>query len=276
MATVTGTGRFGLSVRKEPGLSAERVATVPDGFQAAVVSGPVPKDGADWYQVRAPDVTGWASGAYLSIGAGAAPSLPPPDVVTKPAASNLPNALATPLSGLLSQVSRESNYTVNGSGIFVEERLKPAVDHLSDSKTAIGLLRRVAPAYLRLTVAHFPASSEGGEFSTLGHSIKIADSILQEGLEVQATVIGHELQHASDILIDHAAPDTAQECINLEVRAFRTQETVWLEITKPSPPKTRMERELDQLAHLVDTPAFAQQLAKQYANECATYAGSSR
>ncbi|MFI5266946.1 MAG: SH3 domain-containing protein [Chloroflexota bacterium] len=271
MATVTGTGRYGLSIRKDPGLSSDRVATVPDGFQAAVVAGPVAKDGADWYQVKAPDVAGWASGAYLTLAAAqaSAPSVAAPS-------SSSPNPLATPLSGLLSQLNRDSNYDANGSGIFVEARLKPAVDHLSSSKIATGLLRKAAPAYLRLTVAHFPATSEGGEFSTLGHSIKVADVMLQENLDVQSTVISHELQHAGDILVDHAAPDTSQDCVNLEVRAFRTQEQVWLELTKPAPPQTKMESELDQLSHVVDSPSFAQQLAKLYAGECSAYTGSTR
>jgi hypothetical protein len=276
IATVTGTGRFGLSVRKEPGLSAERIATVPDGFQATVVGGPVAKDGADWYQVKGPDVSGWASGAYLTLRAGQ-PSPPAGTAPAAPAASSgSTNPLATPLSGLLSQLNRDSNYDANGSGIFVEARLKPAVDHLSASKTATALLRKAAPAYLRLTVAHFPATSEGGEFSTLGHSIKVADVMLQESVDVQSAVISHELQHASDILVDHAAPDTAQDCVNLEVRAFRTQEQVWLELTKPAPAKTKMEGELDQLSHVVDSPSFAQQLAKLYAGECSAYAGSTR
>jgi hypothetical protein len=280
IATVTGTGRFGLSIRKEPGMGAERVAIVPDGFQAAVVAGPVARDGFEWYELRAPDVAGWASGQYLSVGAGqppasSAPALPPPDGAPKPS-SGLVDAVATPVAGLLAQVNRETNFTVGSSGIFVEERLKPAVNHLNDSKTASDLLRRVAPAYVRLTVARFPAASEGGEFSTLGHSIKIADSVLQEQLDVQATVIAHELQHASDILIDHAAPDSAQECVNLELRAFQTQEKVWLELTKPSPPRSRMETELDQLSKLVGTPEFARRLSEQYAKECATYAHGSR
>lgn len=273
VATVTGTGRFGLSVRKEPGLSGERIATVPDGFQAAVVGGPVPKDGADWYQVKSTDVAGWASGAYLTITNGAAPA---PVPAASPGVAGSANPLATPLGGLLAQLSHDSNYDVNGSGIFVEAPLKPAVDHVSASKTATMLLRSAAPAYLRLTVAHFPATSEGGEFSTLGHSIKIADSMLRESLDVQSTVISHELRHANDILIDHAAPDTPQDCVNLEVRAFRTQEQVWLELTKPTPAKTKMEREMDQLSHVVDSPSFAQQLAKLYANECSAYAGSTR
>jgi len=277
-ATVTGTGRFGLSIRTEPGLSAERTATVPDGFQAAVVAGPVAKDGADWYQVKAPEVVGWASGAYLTLSAAQAqpPAASAPGAPAGTTASASANPLATPLSGLLSQLNRDSNYDAAGSGIFVEAPLKPAVDHLSASKTATALLRKAAPAYLRLTVAHFPATSEGGEFSTLGHSIKVADVILQESLDVQSTVISHELQHAGDILVDHAAPDTSQDCVNLEVRAFRTQEQVWLELTKPGPAGTKMEGELDKLSHVVDSPSFAQQLAKLYAGECSAYAGSTR
>lgn len=269
-ATVQGTGRFGLSVRNAPGLTADRVATVPDGFQASVRNGPVGKDGADWYQIEAPDVAGWASGAYLAITTGQPPS-------PRPTAS-IGSAVGpdSPLSGLLSQLNRDANYDVAGNGIFVEARLKPAVDHLAGSKSALSLLRKAAPAYLRLTVAHFAATSEGGEFSTLGHSIKIADSILPESLDVQSTVISHELQHAVDILVDHAAPDTAQDCINLEVRAFRTQEVVWLEITKPTPPQTKMENELDRLSHIVNNPAFPAELGKLYASECNAYAGSTR
>jgi hypothetical protein len=274
VATVTGTGRFGLSIRKEPGLAGERIATVPDGFQAAVVGGPVGKDGADWYQLRGPEVAGWASSTYLTIAAGR-PSAPPAPAASSGAsgspAASAPGGLSTPLSGILSQLNRDSNYDVAGSGIFVESRLKTAVDHLADSKTAAALLRKAAPVYLRLTVAHFPATSEGGEFKTLGHSIQIADDMLKESVDVQSTIVSHELQHAADILVDNAAPDTAQDCVNLEIRAFRTQELVWIELTKPSPPKTRMEQELDQLSHVVDTPAFAQQLAKLYTAECSGY-----
>jgi hypothetical protein len=278
LATVSGTGRYGLSIRREPGLSGDRIATVPDGFQAAVVGGPVAKDGADWYQLKAQDVAGWASGAYLTISVGVRPSAA---ATAAPAPASAPasapaNPLATPLGGLLSQLNHDSNYDLNGSGIFVEARLKPAVDHIGASKTAEALLRKAAPAYLRLTVAHFPATSEGGEFSTLGHSIKVADSMLQESLDVQSTVISHELQHASDILVDHAAPDTPQDCVNLEVRAFRTQEQVWLELTKPAPAKTKMEDEMDQLSHRVNSPNFPQELAKVYAGECSAYAGSTR
>lgn len=274
VATVQGTGRYGLSIRKEPGLSAERVATVPDGFQAAVVGGPVGKDDAQWYQLRTAEVTGWASGTYLTIGNGQ-PAPPAAPVAPVPQASGVP-APNTPLTGLLSQLTRDSNYDVNGSGMFVEDRLKPAVDHLSASKTATALLRKAAPAYLRLTVAHFPATSEGGEFSTLGHSIKVADSILLESADVQSTVISHELQHAADLLIDHATPDTSQDCVNLEVRAYRTQETVWLELTKPVPPRTKMEGELDRLSHEVSSPSFPSELARVYAGECSAYAGSTR
>jgi len=273
VATVQGTGRFGLSIRKEPGLSAERIGTVPDGFQAAVVGGPVGKDGADWYQLQTADLSGWASGAYLSITNGR-PSPTPAAAASAPPASGA--ASGGPLTGLLASLGRDANYDVNGSGIFVESRLKPALDHLSASNTATTLLRKAAPAYLRLTVAHFPATSEGGEFSTLGHSIKIADSILPESVDVQSTVISHELQHAADILIDHAAPDTSQDCVNLELRAYRTQETVWLELTKPSPPKTKMEDELDRLSRVVNSPNFAAELAKLYASECSAYAGSTR
>lgn len=277
IATVTGTGRFGLSVRKDPGLTAERVATVPDGFQAAVVGGPVGQDGTDWYRLQGPSVSGWASATYLTLSS--APATPPAVPASSPTASApapagasaSANPLATPLSGILSQLGRDSNYDVNGSGIFVENRLKPAVDHLSASATATNLLRKTAPVYLRLTVDHFPVTSEGGEFSTLGHSIKISDDNLQESIDVQTTVISHELQHASDILVDHATPESSQDCVNLELRAFRTQETVWLEITKPTPPRTRTERELDQLSHTVNTPGFGDQLAKLYASECSNY-----
>jgi hypothetical protein len=100
--------------------------------------------------------------------------------------------------------------------------------------------------------------------------------MLQESTEVQATVISHELQHAGDILVDHAAPDTAQDCVTLEVRAFRVQEQVWLELTQPGPAQTKMERELDQLTHVVESPGFAQQLGKLYAGECSAYTGSTR
>jgi hypothetical protein len=269
IATVTGTGRFGLSIRKEPGLSAERVATVPDGFQATVTGGPVGQDGAEWYRLQGPNVSGWASGAYLTFSAASATAVPASSAASAGAARATP--ISTPLAGIVSQLGRDANYTVNGSGIFVEDRLKPAVDHLAASKTASALLNKAAPAYLRLTVDHFPVTSEGGEFSTLGHSIKIADSNLQESLDVQATVISHELQHAADILVDHATPESPQDCVNLELRAFRTQETVWLELTKPSPPQTAMERQLDQLSHVVNTPGFADQLTKLYASECSSY-----
>lgn len=263
VATVTGTGRFGLSIRKAPGLSADRVATVPDGFQAAVVSGPVGQDGADWYQLAAADVSGWASAAYLTVASGT-------PVPATPVAAP-PSSVTTPLAGIISQLNRESNYDVGGNGIFVEARVKGALDHLKDSPTASALLQKTAPAYLRITVDHFPATSEGGEFSTLGHSIKISDVVLQENLDVQSTVVSHELQHAADILVDHASPETSQDCVNLELRAFRTQEKVWLELTKPTPPQTRLERELDDLSHSVDSPTFAQQLAKLYTSECGRY-----
>jgi hypothetical protein len=275
---VTGTGRFGLSIRKSPGLNADRVATVPDGFQASVVDGPVGQDGSDWYQLAATDVNGWASGAYLTIAAGtptpatsSAAASTAPNALPSSVPNALPSSVSTPLSTIISQLNRESNYDVAGSGIFVEDRVKPALDHLAASPTATALLRKSAPAYLRITVDHFPATSEGGEFSTLGHSIKISDAVVLESVDVQSTVISHELQHAGDILVDHATPDTAQDCVDLELRAFRTQEKVWLELTKPTPPKTRMEIELDNLSHSVNSPTFAQQLAKLYASECGQY-----
>ena len=286
MATVTGTGRFGLSIRKSPGTSAERIATVPEGFQAHVTAGPVSQDGVEWYQLQGQDVSGWASGAYLNIAnasasqpaaplssASAAPASASAGLASASAAPAIPSPLVSPFSGILSQLNRESNYNVSGSGIFVEGPLKPGVDHLAASPTAEALLLKTAPVYVRITVAHFPATTEGGEFSTLGHSIKVADTIVQESIDVQASVLAHELQHASDILVDHAAPETAQDCVNLELHAFHSEEKVWLELTKPSPPQTRMERELDGLSHVVDTPGFAQQLAKLYAGECGSYGG---
>ena len=262
-------------------MGSSRVATVPDGFQASVVAGPVNQDGVQWYQIQAPDVSGWASAAYLSIGAGSAtasnaPAPAPPNSSPAPSASGAAvRAAATPLAGILAQLNRDSNYDVKGNGIFVEAPLKPAVDHLGASPTGQALLERDAPVYLRLTIAHFPATSEGGEFSTLGHSIKVGDTMMRETLDVQATVISHELQHASDILVDHATPETSQDCLNLELRAFQTEEKVWLELTTPSPAQTKMEDELDSLSHVVGTPAFAQRLAAAYAGECGSYGNGS-
>src|SRR5581483_271674 len=140
------------------------------------------------------DVSGWVSGQYLTVSAGTpSPQPAAPTGVPAGVPTVVPGTISTPLAGIISQLSRETNYDVNGNGIFVEARIKGAVDHLSASPTATALLRKAAPAYLRITVDHFPATSEGGEFSTLGHSIKIADSILPESLDVQSTVISHEL-----------------------------------------------------------------------------------
>jgi len=231
-----------------------------------VVGGPVGQDGSDWYQLQAPDVTGWASAAYLTISA--AGSAPAPSSNGGARASGSPDSsLSTPLS----QATREKNYDVGGSGIYVQTAVRAAVDHLHDSSTATDLLSRAAPAYVRITVDHFQAVSEGGEFSTIGHSIKMADSMLRESLDVQSAVLAHELQHAVDILVDHAVPDKPEDCVNLELRAYKTQEKVWLELTKPSPPRTNMEAELDQISHTVNTPDFARNLAQQYASECSVY-----
>jgi hypothetical protein len=283
VATVSGTGRFGLTIRKAPGLSADRIATVPDGFQATVTSGPVDQDGAQWFQLQGQGVNGWASGAYLTIAAPSAAPVPAapagssaakasaPASSVAPSASGPTVALPSAVSGLLASFSRETNYDVQGNGIFVEAPLKPAVDHLTASATGEGLLVRAAPVYLRITVGHFETGSEGGQFSTLGHSIQIADNVMLESADVQSSILAHELQHASDILVDHMTPDTSQDCVNLELRAYKTEEQVWLELTKPSPPKTGMERQLDSLSHVVDTPGFAQQLAQVYASECNAY-----
>ncbi|MDE3075160.1 MAG: SH3 domain-containing protein [Chloroflexota bacterium] len=260
VATVSGTGRFGLSIRKLPGLDAERIATVPDGYQAAIVGGPVSQDGAQWFKLQGADVTGWASGTYLTIGTGVPPS---------PVSSANPNG--SPLTGILSRLSRETNYDVGGNGIFVQPELKAATDHLAASPTGEAVLQKAAKAYVRITAAHLQSSAEGGEFSTLGHSIKIGDTMLSESTDVQSTVLSHELQHAADILVDHQTPESSQSCVNLELRAFRTQEKVWLELTKPSPPKTKIESEFDQLSHVVDSPVFAQKLAQLYAGECGKF-----
>ncbi|MBV8083903.1 MAG: SH3 domain-containing protein [Chloroflexi bacterium] len=289
VATVTGTGRFGLSIRKAPGLSADRIATVPDGFQANVTGGPVDQDGAQWFQLEGQGVNGWASGAYLTIAAPSAspaPAVSPasaatpatgspkpsgPSSAASPSASGPGVPLPSAVSGLLASFSHETNYDVQGSGIFVEAPLKGSVDHLSGSNTGEGLLVRTAPVYLRITVGHFDTSSEGGQFSTLGHSIQIADNVMLESADVQSSILAHELQHASDILVDHMTPDTSQDCVNLELRAYKTEEKVWLELTKPSPPQTALERQLDSLSRVVDTPGFVQQLAQVYASECNAY-----
>ncbi len=268
IATVVGTSRFGLSIRKLPGLNADRIATVPDGYQASVVDGPVSGDGAEWYKLQGPDVAGWASGTYLKVERG---TFVPNPTSSSGQASASGSALAS-AGGPLSSLNKDSNYTVAGGGsIYVQPELKGATDHLSASPTGQGVLQQASKAYLRLTVAHLPSGSEGGEFSTLGHSLKIADSMMTESLDVQSTVLAHELTHAVDILVDHNTPDSAQACVNLELHAFQTQEKVWLEITKPVPPKTPIETELDQLSHVVNSPAFAQQLAKLYASECNVY-----
>ncbi|MGH2365624.1 MAG: SH3 domain-containing protein [Chloroflexota bacterium] len=252
LATVAGTGQFGLNIRQLPGLQGQRLATVPDGYQAAVVSGPVQRDGITWYKLRGGGVTGWASAGYLTISSGTpAPrtSTPTASIATASSAHNPP-------------------------GVLVEAALQPAVDRLGAAPTGDAVLRKAAGGLVRITVAHLPSASEGGEFTTLGHAIRIADSVMKESVDVQATVLAHELQHAADILVDHDAPDSSQACINLELRAFQTQEKVWLELTRPSPAHTPMESELDQLSHVVNTPAFAQQLGVAYASECSVYSKS--
>ncbi|MGH2518675.1 MAG: SH3 domain-containing protein, partial [Chloroflexota bacterium] len=164
LATVAGTGQFGLNIRQLPGLQGQRLATVPDGYQAAVVSGPVQRDGITWYKLRGGGVTGWASAGYLTISSGTpAPrtSTPTASIATASSAHNPP-------------------------GVLVEAALQPAVDRLGAAPTGDAVLRKAAGGLVRITVAHLPSASEGGEFTTLGHAIRIADSVMKESVDVQA------------------------------------------------------------------------------------------
>jgi hypothetical protein len=55
-----------LNLRAEPGLWAEILTEMPDGYTLKVIGGPVDGDGIAWYQVLTPDnLEGWCDGTYL-------------------------------------------------------------------------------------------------------------------------------------------------------------------------------------------------------------------
>jgi hypothetical protein len=55
-----------LNLRVEPGLWAEVLTALPDGYPATVLAGPVEGDGIAWYQVATPEgAEGWCDGTYL-------------------------------------------------------------------------------------------------------------------------------------------------------------------------------------------------------------------
>ncbi len=55
-----------LNLRAEPGLWAEVLTEMPDGYLVTVIGGPVDGDGIAWYQLLTPDnLEGWSDGTYL-------------------------------------------------------------------------------------------------------------------------------------------------------------------------------------------------------------------
>ena len=55
-----------LNLRVQPGLWAEILTAMPDGYTVTIVDGPVDGDGIAWYQVVSDDgVQGWCDGTYL-------------------------------------------------------------------------------------------------------------------------------------------------------------------------------------------------------------------
>jgi uncharacterized protein YgiM (DUF1202 family) len=55
-----------LNLRAEPGLWAEVLTEMPDGYMVTVIGGPVDGDGIAWYQLMTPDnLEGWSDGTYL-------------------------------------------------------------------------------------------------------------------------------------------------------------------------------------------------------------------
>ena len=55
-----------LNIRVEPGLWAEVLTALPDGYSATVLAGPIEGDGIAWYEIITPDgVQGWCDGSFL-------------------------------------------------------------------------------------------------------------------------------------------------------------------------------------------------------------------
>jgi uncharacterized protein YgiM (DUF1202 family) len=55
-----------LNLRVEPGLWADILTALPDGYAATVVAGPVASDGIAWYQIVTPEgLSAWCDGSFL-------------------------------------------------------------------------------------------------------------------------------------------------------------------------------------------------------------------
>jgi len=63
-AVVTGTGN-GLNVRSQPGTTAEKVTTLPDGAVVTILGGPVEANGLTWWNIQAGTASGWSAQDFL-------------------------------------------------------------------------------------------------------------------------------------------------------------------------------------------------------------------
>jgi uncharacterized protein YgiM (DUF1202 family) len=66
----------GLSLRSEPALTGDTVATLRDGTWATVTDGPTVVDGFTWYALDVDGQTGWSAGEFLAAASGDAGNLP--------------------------------------------------------------------------------------------------------------------------------------------------------------------------------------------------------
>lgn len=67
---VANAGPQGLSLRREPGLQAERIRYLTEGIVLRVVDGPRDSDGLKWWKLQNKDDTneiGWAAADYLIL-----------------------------------------------------------------------------------------------------------------------------------------------------------------------------------------------------------------
>lgn len=154
--------------------------------------------------------------------------------------------LAAPAPGAAAAAAEQSEAR---GAVLADPLLDPALDALDQTIAGQPLLALLAYSETPIRVAALPARARAGYIPSRHLIVVNRNQLAWASPESLAAVIGHETVHLRDDLNGAFDEESAWQCYQSELRAFKSSAEIWEEFYpggKPDPDNT-LEYELNQL-----------------------------
>jgi hypothetical protein len=143
-----------------------------------------------------------------------------------------------------------------------------AVDALTIVDIGPGLLRNAADKRVTIRVGRLDRDLRG-LYSPATRTITISRRLARRAVQVRALILAHELQHATEALVDD---ETSEQCFLSEEAAFRVEARVWPQLFPGRTPPNLDEyhREANALVRQLaqDPEGFVDDIRSLYEDDC--------